>query len=55
VSTSSWTGGALGPPWTHAIAALGASPELDSGGALERPAEGEEEREKGGMVRGSSE
>jgi hypothetical protein len=27
-STSSWTGGALGPPWTRAIAALGASPEL---------------------------
>jgi hypothetical protein len=23
-----WTGGALGPPWTHAIAALGASREL---------------------------
>jgi hypothetical protein len=25
---SSWTGGAFGPPWTHAIAALGASLEL---------------------------
>jgi hypothetical protein len=28
--------------------------ELDSGGALERLREGEEERERGGMVRGSS-
>jgi hypothetical protein len=27
-STSSWTRGALGPPWTHAIAALRASSEL---------------------------
>jgi hypothetical protein len=27
-SMSSWTGGALGPPWTHAIAVLGASLEL---------------------------
>jgi hypothetical protein len=25
---SSWTGGAFGPPWTCAIATLGASPEL---------------------------
>jgi hypothetical protein len=28
--------------------------ELSGGGALERPGEGEEERERGGMVRGSS-
>jgi hypothetical protein len=27
--------------------------ELDGGGALERPREGEEEKERGGMVRGS--
>jgi hypothetical protein len=27
-STSSWTGGAFGPPWTCTIAALGASPKL---------------------------
>jgi hypothetical protein len=27
-STSSWSGGALGPPWTRAIVALRASPEL---------------------------
>jgi hypothetical protein len=28
--------------------------ELSGGGTLERPREGEEERERGGMVRGSS-
>jgi hypothetical protein len=27
-STSSWTGGAFGPPWARAIVVLGASPEL---------------------------
>jgi hypothetical protein len=25
---SSWTGGDFGPPWTHAIAVLGATPEI---------------------------
>jgi hypothetical protein len=29
-------------------------PELDGGGTLEWPGEGEEERERGGMVQGSS-
>jgi hypothetical protein len=30
-------------------------PEFSGGGALERPGEGEEEQERGGMVRGSLE